>query len=91
MSEIEILLVNKYNELIEKLEKGNPLDEADKRFIEETFLNSAFDDCVYKEYEGEKDLMYDILAYFKKYPIENISNPRNIQLSILYVRCIIRL
>ncbi len=83
LSQIDNLLVDKHNELMERMGKGEELGVSDRKFLEESFLSMAYGSIVYKEIDGEKDLMYDITDYFTKYPIRDISNPRNRQLSIL--------
>lgn len=85
MEEIDIVLTDKYNKLIENMKSGIVLADNDKKFIEETFLGMAFNNIIYKECDGEKDLMYDIVEFFKKYPNNDISNSRNRQLDMLSV------
>lgn len=83
LDQIEDMLVDKNNNLINKIRNGEELEENDKRFLEENFLLMAYDSVIYKESNDEKDLMYDIVDYFKKYPIKDLSNPRNRQLDML--------
>ena len=83
LSQIDDLLVDKHNQLMKKIRGGEELDGGDRNFLEESFLSMAYDSIVYKEIDGEKDLMYDIVDYFAKYPINDISNERNRQLYIL--------
>lgn len=83
LRDIEDLIIDKTNELIAKIKSNISLDKKDKRFLEENFLTMAESSAVFKGTEEEKDIMYDIVTYFKKYPITNLNSPKNIQLSIL--------
>ncbi|MBQ8681522.1 MAG: hypothetical protein IJ509_01240 [Bacilli bacterium] len=85
LTQLEYLVVDKHNQIMEKHRSGKELDNNDKKFIEESFLFIAYIDTVYKEAEGEKDLMYDIVDYFAKYPIKDLSDPRSKQLYILSI------
>lgn len=84
-AEIETLILDEYDKLIENTKNKKTISEEDKKFIEEMFLVYAFYNIIYKEYDEEKDLMYDIVEFFKLYPIEDISNSRNRQLNLLSV------
>lgn len=83
--EIDTLISNKYNEIIERFYKEEEISDEDKKFLEETFLITVYNDAIFKELDGEEDLMIDIVKYFKKYPIENINTPRKRQLYLLYL------
>lgn len=83
LSQIDDMLISKTNSIMDKIRNNEEIEEKDKMFLEEIFLSMAYDSVIYKEYDGEKDLMYDIVDYFKKYPINDLSTPRNMQLSIL--------
>ena len=85
IKDIEMLLVDKYNKLMENVENGSDLENEDKKFIEEIFLAMAFNSIIYKEYDGEKDFMYDIVEFFKQYPIRGLSTNRDRQLNILSI------
>lgn len=85
MKDIDLSLASQYNKLIEDMQKGIDLKDEDKKFVEETFLAMVLHDIVYKEYAGEKDLMYDIVEFFTRYPIRDISTSRNRQLSLLSI------
>lgn len=85
VADIDSILVNMNNKIMNKVRKNEEIDYNDKMFLEENFLFKAFHSVVYKENNGENDLMYDIVDYFNKYPIKDLSTPRNMQLSILYV------
>lgn len=76
-------VIDKYNYLIEKINTEEKLEDNDRLFLEETFLFEAYNRAIYKEYKGQKDLMYDIVDYFTKYPIKDLSSSRNKQLYIL--------
>lgn len=84
LNQIDDMLISKTNSIIKKVRNNEEIEENDKMFLEEIFLSMAYDNVIYKECDGEKDLMYDIVNYFKKYPINDLSIPRNMQLSILY-------
>ncbi len=76
-------VIDKYNYLIERIDTEEKLEDNDRLFLEGTFLFEAYNRAIYKEYKGQKDLMYDIVDYFTKYPIKDLSNSRNKQLYIL--------
>ena len=76
-------VIDKYNYLIEKINTEEKLEDNDRLFLEEEFLFEAYNRAIYKEYKGQKDLMYDIVDYFTKYPIKDLSSSRNKQLYIL--------
>lgn len=80
---IDNLLVDKHNQLMQKVINEEELDDNDRKFLEESFLSTVFDGVIYKEIEGKKDVIYDVVDYFSKYPIEDISTARNKQLYIL--------
>lgn len=76
-------VIGKYNYLIKKINTEEKLEDNDRLFLEEEFLFEAYNRAIYKEYKGQKYLMYDIVDYFSKYPIKDLSSPRNKQLYIL--------
>ena len=76
-------VIGKYNYLIKKINTEEKLEDNDRLFLEEEFLFEAYNRAIYKEYKGQKDLMYDIVDYFTKYPIKDLSSSRNKQLYIL--------
>jgi len=84
ISEIEDITVNEANSIMNKIRNNEEIDANDKKFLEELFLSIAYFSAIYKENDGEKDFMYDVVDYFNKYPINDLSTPRNMQLSILY-------
>lgn len=78
LTEIEDILTDKFNSLMNKLRNGKELNEKERNFIEELILDLVMNSGIFKQsIDGEEDLMYDVDFYFKKYPINDISNPRN--------------
>lgn len=85
MVDIDNILIDKYNYLISRMNNKEKLDTNDKKFIEQTFLCHAFYSSIYKMYDGNKDMMYDIVSYFNKYPINDLSDLKNKQLMLLSI------
>ena len=78
-------LLEAYNNLIENKFTSKELTLEEHKFIKRFFLFIVFYDRVYKKHDGKKDLMYDIVDYFDKYPIKNYDNLEDRQLYILYI------
>lgn len=85
LNQINELLVEKHEQLLENIRNNEEIDKNDKDFLEEFYLSIVYDRTVYKEYDGDKDVMYDIVDYFDKYPVNDINSPRNKQLHLLSI------
>ncbi len=81
--EIDFLLSKKYDSLIRKVYNGEKIDERDKDFIEQTFLCNAYYGVISKYDDGMKGMMFDVVSYFKKYPIDDFKDPKKRQLFFL--------
>lgn len=75
----------KANELYKKIDSNEELERTDKIFLESifSFYPSIF--VAFKEVDGEDELISEIVKYFNKYPIKDLSTPKNKQLYILYI------
>lgn len=80
---IEEKIVGKHNEIMENISLKKEISDLDRKFLEENFLRMVYETIIYKEFKGEKDWIYEIAAYFDKYPVTDLESPRNRQLSIL--------
>lgn len=78
-------LCDRYNEIIAKMNRNEELTNEEKRYIKNFFISTAFYNTIEKETDGKKDIMYDIVEYFDKYPIDDIKSTKNKQLSLLYI------
>lgn len=85
LKQIDDMLVSKHNEIMLKFRNGEELSHKDRNFLEEEFLSLAYSSGICKEAEGEQDVMYDIVDYFSKYPVNDLSTYRDKQLHILSV------
>ena len=77
-------LCDRYDEIIEKMNQNEELSNDEKRYIKNFFKSAAFYDTINKKYDGENDIMYDVVDYFNKYPIDNINTPEDKQFFLLY-------
>ena len=77
-------LCDKFNEISDKLKNNTNLTSEEHKFFKKYILSTVFYDTINKKYEGENDIMYDVVEYFDKYPITKFDNIENRQLYILY-------
>ena len=77
-------LCDKFNEISTKLKNNAELTNEEQKFFKKFILSTAFYNTINKKYEGENDIMYDVVEYFDKYPITKFDNVENRQLYILY-------
>ncbi len=83
LGEIDDILANIQDKLLQDIKDGKELSQKSRYFLEESILLFAFENIILKEYEDKEDTMFDIVMYFNKYSIHDISTSRNKQLSIL--------
>lgn len=77
-------LCDKFNEISAKLKNNTELTNEEHKFFKKFVLSTVLYDTINKKYEGENDIMYDVVEYFDKYPITKFDNVENRQLYILY-------
>lgn len=78
-------LCDKFNEISAKLKNNAELTNEEHKFFKKFILSAVFYNTINKKYEGENDIMYDVVEYFDKYPITKFDNVENRQLYILYI------
>ena len=78
-------LCDKFNEISAKLKNNTELTNEEHKFFKKFILSAVFYNTINKKYEGENDIMYDVVEYFDKYPITKFDNVENRQLYILYI------
>ena len=78
-------LCDKFNEISTKLKNNAELTNEEHKFFKKFILSAVFYNTINKKYEGENDIMYDVVEYFDKYPITKFDNVENRQLYILYI------
>lgn len=86
LSDIDILITDEYKKLMNDIEKNIELSNESHEFLKSAFLFCIFYGCIYKEYDNKREMMYDIVTYFERYPLSNdMNNFQNIQFYLLYL------